>query len=225
MHLRPIDPRPTGRRVERGVAAALAVAMLWLTAASPAAAESVRLSGRLATWDDRPLAGVEVSLRADAPAWERTLAAWEGRAPAATLATARTDPDGFFLLEAPAPGFWELVARGEGVAASRRVIAESSVELGTWMPPRTRTIEVDVIGAGDRPVPGARAATAQSQWNDAIPDEDRRAVTDARGRARLLGPSQDVWLVAQAPETTVAVERLRAVTTTEPGEAPPAARV
>jgi protocatechuate 3,4-dioxygenase beta subunit len=221
--IRPLSQeRHTGRRARLCAGLAAAIQVL---AAAAAPAEGVRITGRLAAWNDEPLAGVEVSLRADAPAWERALAAWEGRTAAATLATTKTDAEGLFALDAPAPGFWEIVTRGAGVAASRRVIAESSAELGTWIPPRVRSIEVEAFGPGGRPVPGARVAAARSQWNDAIPEEDRRAITDASGRAQLLGPSQDVRVVAHAPGTAVAVERLRSTATKEPGEAPPPARV
>jgi protocatechuate 3,4-dioxygenase beta subunit len=184
--------------------------MLWLAAASPAAAASVRITGRLAAWNDEPLAGVEVSLRADAPAWERALAAFEGRPPAATVAHTTTAAGGRFTIDAPGSGFWELVAGGggAGVVASRRIAVVADVELGTWRPPLAGPIVVDVRDATGRPVPGAKVALQVDDAVVELPLEDTVASTDSEGNATLLAPAFRAELVVVTADGRLAAEQL-----------------
>ena len=204
--------------------AILAIGML-LVAATSAPAEPVRISGRLAKWNESPQAGVTVSLRADASPYERALAALEDRAPAPDVVSTITDAGGRFDLSAPSPGFWEVVARGQGVAASRRVIAAGDVELGTWKPPRSRELVVEVRDAAGHPVEGIRIAVEGSPTLAELTDEEGRASTDRDGIARLRAPAFGVTLLTSAPGREMTTVRVPESEVWEPGQPLPARRV
>lgn len=199
------------------VAIAILAVGMPLVAATFALAESVRISGRFARWDETPNAGVTVSLRADASLYERALAALEDRAPAPDVVSTTTDAGGRFELSAPTPGFWEVVARGQGVAASRRVIAAADVELGTWKPPRSRELVVEVRDAAGRPVEGVRVAVEGSSTPAELIDEDGRASTDRDGIAKLRAPAFGVRLLASAPGREMTTARVPESQIWEPG--------
>ena len=87
-------------------------------------------------------------LRADPLPDERALAVFEEREPSPVIARTTTGADGRFAIDAPGPGFWELVARDEqrALAASRRLAVIADEELGTWI--ATRHGEVKIVDFG-----------------------------------------------------------------------------
>jgi protocatechuate 3,4-dioxygenase beta subunit len=224
---RPLDRLALARRVERGGAAALAVAMLWLLVASPVVATSVRLSGRLAAGDDQPLAGVEVSLRADVSPLERSLAVFEGRPSAPTLARTTTGDHGRFVLEAPGPGFWELVARDaeRDIALSRTVVAAADEELGTWVAPRHGEVTVEVRDVPGRPLAGARVTVQPRARFAELPGEAITTTTDDRGVATLRATSTSGEVVVWAAGKGASFVHLLSVELRSPEQPIPLRRI
>jgi protocatechuate 3,4-dioxygenase beta subunit len=196
---RPEARRPGGRRSDRAdVMKKPALSLiLGLALAAPiqaANSQTFSISGRISTPAGRP-AAVHVLLEPLA----------DGGAPVEGLAS-----KGRFLLAAPTPGPWRVVARAPGLAPAALDLLPlvEEAELPPLPMAPAAALAVRVLDAAGRPVPGAevRAVPVLPPSDDPGPEPPRwrpaaaDATADARGLARLdVQPGASLLLSARAP--------------------------
>jgi protocatechuate 3,4-dioxygenase beta subunit len=213
------------------------VVLISLSAARPLAAGDLVVTGITLDGEGHPLAGARVTLYETPSRLREGELLLSGKPHGEPAARAVSDAGGGFRLEAPAPGFYTVVARHEGrVPLEHRLeplIAAADLEpayLGA-----DDGLAVQVVDGAGQPVPGARV------WFERLgsprprregtpwgwrPSALRMATTGREGRATLRRLEGEVGVLrAVAPGLAGAVEvspraagsRARAVLTPTPG--------
>lgn len=166
----------------------LLLACLWLVSAAAFAA-GIPIRGRVLDSGGAALAKVRVRLVPVAPVHTAGRLALEGRDGPEPVASAESAADGSFLLEAPEPGMWKVVAGGEGLVPQEIEAAPltGELDLPSVRLQRDAGLTVRVLGADGKPVPGARVRTEPTAFSSSSPWQvaPRSALTDAEGRAVL----------------------------------------
>lgn len=188
-------PRPALHRV-------VSILFLAVLAGSTSSA-SREVSGRVLDAAGQPLAAATVHLIADAGGAD-VLAQAEGRQRAAAIATARSDADGLFRLEAPVATALdgEVAVSYPGHLTMRHWLLPGfhPLHLGDVRLPAAERQTIAVVDAAGRPAAGAlvvtrpgmeRQSTTAGFWHPA----SAWGWTDARGRVRLptAGGEDVVW--------------------------------
>jgi protocatechuate 3,4-dioxygenase beta subunit len=146
-----------------------------------AQAQPVRISGRIV----QPAPKAEVELRPFMEDRAESLRQLAGEA-IAPLASAKPRADGSFELKAPEPGFYSVVVRAEGRLTRKSFLTfvVEDVELPPVELPATAPLRVRAVGPDGLPLAGvAIQALPFRSREDEWGADDRRAVTDADGRA------------------------------------------
>ncbi|HEX3127752.1 MAG TPA: carboxypeptidase regulatory-like domain-containing protein [Thermoanaerobaculia bacterium] len=147
-------------------------------------AQPVRITGRIV----QPVPGAAVELRPFMEDRAESLRQLAGEA-IPPLASVKPRADGSFELKAPEPGFYSVVVRAEGRLARKTFltfVVEDS-ELPPVELPSTAPLRVRAVGPDGLPLAGvAIQALPVRPREDGWSADDRRAVTDADGRATFL---------------------------------------
>ncbi|HEX7185369.1 MAG TPA: carboxypeptidase-like regulatory domain-containing protein [Thermoanaerobaculia bacterium] len=166
---------------------ALLLACLWLSSTAAFAA-GIPIRGRVLDSSGAALAKTRVRLVPFAPVHAAGRLALEGKDSPEPVASAESAADGMFLLEAPEPGMWKVIAGGEGLVPQEIEAAPltGELDLPSVRLQRDAGLTVRVLGPDGRPVPGARVRTepavfSSSSWQAA----PRLSIADAEGRAVL----------------------------------------
>lgn len=157
------------------------LALLVLLFAGAAQAQPVRISGRIV--QPPPGATVELQSYFDSRAESLRRLAGEAIPP---LASAKPREDGSFVLRAPEPGFYSVVVRAEGRLARKSFLTfmVEDDELPPLELPPTAPLRIRAVGPDGLPLAGVTIqALPVKPREDGWGADDRRAVTDAEGRA------------------------------------------
>jgi hypothetical protein len=147
-------------------------------------AQPVRITGRIV----QPPANTAVELQSFTDTRAESLQRLAGE-PIAPLASAKPRADGSFELKAPEPGFYSVVVRAEGRLARKSFLTfvVEDVELPPVELPATAPLRVRAVGPDGLPLAGVTIqALPVKPREDGWGADDRRAVTDADGRATFL---------------------------------------
>ncbi len=198
-------------------AAAPLLLALFLGSAAPVRAGGPALSGRVVDRAGEAAPGVRIALLPVLPPRQQAALELEGRALPDAVATTTTDDLGRYTLEAPAAGFWRLVARAAGIAARELSFAREPLLEATVLPTlelsATRLLEVTVRDPGGPPASRAWVLASvedgplrwrgEPRWDWHLPP----ATTDAHGRLLLAVPEEaEIELLATHPEHVASAE-------------------
>ncbi|HYG65146.1 MAG TPA: hypothetical protein VEL74_21375 [Thermoanaerobaculia bacterium] len=156
---------------------------------SPAAAQPVRITGRVSPAEAR------IELHPAHRTFEERLRGLTGGPEPASLATAAPRPDGTFEIAAPGPGFYRIVLNAEGLVPLERFLSPL-LEPAALAPARlTRgaPLEVQVLGPAGTPEKGievrasgsAAPVVGRSEKVQAWTPAEVRGVTGEDGRVRF----------------------------------------
>jgi carboxypeptidase family protein len=161
------------------------------------AAEPIHVSGRILQTADRVLAGARVELLSGDETYEEAAQRLGGSGGPAPLATARTDADGFFAIQAPESGCFRVRVRADGYAAEEyplRPLVEDR-DLPPTVLGRAVRREVRVVDRDGRPLAGVRFLG--DIWRHGPPGTwwpfETRGVTGVDGRGALPWSTQMVF--------------------------------
>lgn len=146
-----------------------------------AGAAPLQITGRVL----QPPRDVQVELRPFSESYEEALRRLKGEA-VPPIASVRPRPDGSFALQVPESGFYSVVVRAPGHLALEgfvHFVVEDTEVPPVELPPAS-PLEVKALGADGKPLAGVTIQaipqqTKEGDWRAA----ERRAVTDAQGRA------------------------------------------
>lgn len=163
---------------------------------------AVLVTGRVLTADGRPVAAVQVSAKSKAKEEDFDLAQMLG-SPRGMHAL--TDTAGRFTLDGVAGGVKKLrveAVTAEGLEAKSEPVdvpERGEVRVGDLRLPRTHTLQVTVVDDVGAPVAGAAVSVVVA--DRMFGDIQRRALSDAQGKATLRDlPVGDLAVQAQAPD-------------------------
>jgi protocatechuate 3,4-dioxygenase beta subunit len=136
---------------------------LGLALVSSAAAQGLRVGGQVVDAQHQPIAGAELRLRPLPSAYALDRALLEGSTSEDAPrpgggASARSDGEGRFQLDAPKAGMWLLTAAAKGRIEAALFLAPllAPTELPPILLEVAREVRVEVVDGGGRPVSGAR---------------------------------------------------------------------
>lgn len=150
-----------------------------------ALAASVPVHGRVEDATGHPLRDAVVRLYSLVGSYRAAELQLGGNFPPPATAEVKTDAEGIFRLDAPAPGVWRVVASAPGKAL-RETLLRPLVE-ETWLVtvalPADAPLEVRVVDAGGAPIAGARllAMATTTSWRNAWYPVASQLATDAQG--------------------------------------------
>src|SRR6185369_10315127 len=147
------------------------------------------------------IAGARVSLWPIPTRYTAGLQEAQGKERAGPAATAVSDAEGYFVLTAPTPGLWEVVAEASGFVSIRRsalpVLEDINLPEGEM--PADAGCRVKVWGPDGRPADGAQvrgeARPDDSGRTNGWEPAERRAVTGSSGGARLPSAKSESLLL------------------------------
>ncbi|HWM89566.1 MAG TPA: carboxypeptidase regulatory-like domain-containing protein [Thermoanaerobaculia bacterium] len=160
---------------------ALLLALLSSLASFGEAAAPLRITGRIL----HPPKDAQVELRPWSVGYEEALRRLKGET-VPPIASARPLPDGSFALKVPETGFYSVLVRAEGHVALESFVSFLVEE--TEVPPvelrPAALLEIRAVGADGQPLAGVvLQAIPQKEPDEHWRAADRRAVTDAEGKA------------------------------------------
>lgn len=147
---------------------------------------ALRITGRIADEDDRPLPGAAVEARLS------TLEEWQTGTAGYSTFTATAGTNGMFELPVP-KGTYVLAAREEGYATAEKRDVEVSdpVDIGTLRLERGCSVDVRVRSSAGRPVSSVAVELHRGSAESKI--DVKTALTAADGLARFLNVSPDEY--------------------------------
>lgn len=162
----------------------LAGLLLLAPLAPMAQAQPIRITGRIV----QPPSEATIELRPFTETRDDSLRQLRGE-PVPPLASARPRADGSFDLKVPEPGFYSVVVRAEGRLGRKAFLTfvVEDTELPPVELPRTVPLRVRAVGPDGHPLSGVTIQAMPVRFReDEWGADDRRAITDAEGRAAFL---------------------------------------